>query len=367
MNKNYSHCRVIGIYLSVVFVFFLATPIGADITPTDPYQADALASPDPAVKTWDSSIAYYNNHLIYAGDDNSIYAYNLDTEGSTLVCDLSANANFGFGPAGFFISNDGYLYFIDNGTTTNIYRALLSEEWPVNYESFDTQCDSSIFAFTQNPWTEVIWFASADFFGSGNNMYLYEVNGFSSVTQMASFAAPHGGGNGPLIFKEATTLLYGESVWGGDGYFHLMDSTTGDISTQDYLTFDSGLVGATYGYDNMIYATTGGGKNIYEIQDNEKTQVATTDEDVQGIAFDGTSFFVSEQKSSDSSGEIGFHKLWKDYNGAEAEGDGGAGGCFIQTTVSGSPSQNWNACLLFFILVLIAGIYLAIKLPWTRH
>jgi hypothetical protein len=356
MKKNYSYCKVIGISLSVVLVFLLATPIGADITPTAPYQADnTLGAPDPGVKTWNSSIAYYNNHLIYAGNDNSIYAYNLDTEGSTLVCDLSANANFGFGPAGFFVSNDGYLYFNDNGNTTNIYRALLSEAWPVDEESFDTQCNSSIFTFTQNPWTDVIWFASADFFGGGNNMYLYEVNGFNSATQRASFAKPNGGGNGPIIFKGATTLLYGESIWGGDGYFHLMDSTTGDIITQNYLTFTSGLAGAAYGYDNKIYATTGGGKRIYEIQGADKTQVATTDEDAQGIAFDGTSFYVSEQKSSDFSGAISFHRLWL------PPGDD-SGGCFIGTTSSGSLFQNWSVYLLILILVILAGCYQAIRL-----
>ena len=116
MKKNHSYRKSIGIVLCVFLVFLLATSAVASITPTAPYQADnTLGAPDPAVKTWNSSIAYYNNHLIYAGNDNSIYAYNLDTEGSTLVCDLSANANFGFGPAGFFLTNDGYLYFNDNG------------------------------------------------------------------------------------------------------------------------------------------------------------------------------------------------------------------------------------------------------------
>jgi hypothetical protein len=41
------------------------------------------------------------------------------------------------------------------------------------------------------------------------------------------------------------------------------------------------------------------------------TEVATTDEDAQGMVFDGSSFYISEQKSSDFSGAISFHQLWR--------------------------------------------------------
>jgi len=310
MKNKYKLVKFVLYALIVLLPFLIAIPVGASITPNVPFQASTLAAPNPAVFTWVSSIAYYDGQLIYPGDDRKIYAYDIQTGNSTEVLDLSADPNFGFGPSGFLVSYDNYLYFLDNGNTDKIYRIDLTAAWPPAIESFSTGASGSIFGLTQNPWTDAVWFASADF--PPGNMYLYEMNAsFTTATETASFAQPNGGGNGPIIFKGATTLLYGESVWGGDGYFHLVDSTTGEVTAQDYLTFPGGLAGACYGYNNVIYASSGAGSTIYEIQGAAKTQVATTDEDAQSIVFDGSSFYISEQKSSDFSGAISFHQLWR--------------------------------------------------------
>ena len=370
------YLRLIGMVLIIVSMFMSATPALAAINPEDPYEAQALAAPIPEVYAWNSSIAYYDNQLIYPGPDSDlkIYAYDIPTGNSAEILDLSADPNFGFGPSGFLVSYDNYLYFLDNGNTDNIYRIDLTAAWPPTIESFSTGAPGSIFAFTQNPWTDVIWFASADF-GAGN-MYLYEVNAaFDTATQRASFAKPHGAdaGNGPIIFKGATTLLYGESVYGGNGYFHLVDSTTGDVTAQDYLTFPGGLATACYGYDNVIYATSGAGYTIYEVEGASKTQVATTDEDAQSIVFDGSSFYISEQKSSDASGAISFHKLWDPTaasggnSGGGGGGGGGSGGCFIGTALTDFGFQNWRSHHLMFLVALSLGICLAAWLPASKR
>jgi hypothetical protein len=312
MAKNLFCGKVTGMILIFMLFLITANPAEAAVTPTVPFQASALSDPDPAVFAWNSSIAYYDNWLIYAGADKNIYAYDLDTGLSALVCDTSGLSDPYAAVSGFLVSNDNYLYFHENTfPTTNLYRVDLTDpdNWPADYEELDTGCEGSIFTMTQNPWTDAIWFASADL--GSSTMYLYEVNSaFTGVTQRASFPAPNFGGNGPILFKGATTLLYGESVWGGDGYFHLVDSTTGEVTTPNYLILPGGLAGACYGYNNVIYASTGAGSTIYEIQGTTMTEVATTDEDAQGMVFDGSSFYISEQKSSDFSGAISFHQLW---------------------------------------------------------
>lgn len=311
MKKEYLYRRSLLISLGVVLAIVLANPALAGITPVDTWESEALSDPNPAVFGWVGSIAYYDNQIIYAGNDQKIYAYDLDTENSTELLDLSGDANFSFGPSGFMVSDDNYLYFHDNGNSDKVYRVDLTAAWPASIESFNTGATGSIYAFTQNPWTDAVWFTSADF-GAGN-MHLYEVNAsFDLATQRASFGKPHGenAGNGPIIFKGASTLLYGESVWGGDGYFHLVDSTTGDISTMNYLTFTDGLAAAAYGYDNVIYATTGNGRKIYKINGSAMEGVATTDNDAQGIVFDGISFYVSEMETGLFTGAVSFNALW---------------------------------------------------------
>jgi len=303
---------MILIPLVACLAFLSGTSLWAAITPSDPWQSEALVDPSPAPLTWNSSIAHYGGQLVYPGNDQKVDAYDLETGNSTEILDLSEGANFVFGPSGFLISHDNHLYFHDNGKTGKIYRIDLAATWPPDLESFDTGTSGGIFAFTQNPWTDVIWFSSGDF--PPGSMYLHEVNGaFTIATQRASFPQPHGAGNGPIVFMGPTILLYGESVYLGDGYFHLMDSTTGRITAQDHLVFAGGLAGAAYGYNNVIYATAGGGKTIFEVRGAAKTGVATTHDDAQGMAFDGVSFFVSTQvpfSGEENDGAITFHEIW---------------------------------------------------------
>ena len=310
---------------SLFFIFFINFQVQAVITPSGLYLVQALSDSDPPVMAWNSSLAYYDNHLIYAGSQG-IFAYNLDTEASTLLCDLSANLNFSFGPAGFLVTEDNYLYFTDNGITKRLYRVLLTNNWPLNYEDFDTQSNGTIFSLTQNPWTSAVWFASSAF--GGTTMYLYLVNGgFSSVEEKASFEKSHGvnAGNGPIIFQDETTLFYGESVWGDDGYFHLLNISTGSVTQYNYIIFNGGLAAASYGYEGSIFVTTGNGSAVQKLENGALTTIAETNEDAQGIVFDGTSFFISEQTSSDFSGEISFNALWR------LKPSGGGGGCFINS------------------------------------
>ncbi|MFC1887002.1 hypothetical protein ACFLZM_08090, partial [Thermodesulfobacteriota bacterium] len=292
---------------SLCFNFMVSDHATASITPEPPWQSTTLSAPSPPVKIWNSTVAYYNHQLIYAGNDNKIYAFNIAAETSELVCDLSNDDSFTFGPAGFLVSSDAYLYFHDNGKTTNIYRIQLAGSWPAAYSAFDTQCNGSIYAFTQNPWTNGIWFASAEFEFEGS-MYLYEVApDFNSVSSKPAITKQHNGGSGPIIFLNAGTLLYGESVYLGDGYFHLMDADTGTVSVADYLSFTSGLASAAYGYNHAIYVSTGNGKAVFQISGNTKNQVAITTDSAQGIVFDGASLYVSEM---DDSGKVYFTSLW---------------------------------------------------------
>ena len=271
MKDKCRHPVSICMIFTFVAVLSVSSFACAVVTPTDPsFKARALAEPDPGVFAWTGSIAYYKGKVIYAGDDGNIYAYDAGTSASTVVCDTSALGTLFSSVTGFLVATDHYLYFHDNGNSGNIYRLHLADDWPASYESLDTQCKGFIYAFAQNPWTEGIWFASADI-GAGN-MYLYEVNAaFDNALERAAFAKPHGenAGNGPIIFKGPSTLLYGESVWGGNGYFHLVDSTTGLILEDDYMAFSGGLAGAAYGYNNVIFVTTGGGKGVFEVQGAE--------------------------------------------------------------------------------------------------
>ena len=200
--------------------------------------------------------------------------------------------------------------------TSNIYRLQLSGTWPAHYETLDTGISSAIFAFTENPWTNAIWFSSSDFFGSGNNFYLYEIDaGFTMATLRSSFEKKgDSSGNGPIIFENETTLLYGEAVFGGNGYFHQVNTDTGAVIQADYLTFAGGLGDATYGYNNRIYVTSGGGKSIFEIDGTQQTLLATTDDEARGITFDGTSLFISAMvpfSGSADDGEISLLELWQ--------------------------------------------------------
>ena len=298
-----------------------ASDADAALTPIGPYQAEALPDPEPPVFTFQSSIAYYNNSIIYAGSDGKIYAYDVASNSSALVSDTSSLGNAFAAVTAFMVSSDDYLYFTDNGVTSNIYRLKLTATWPVSAEQrqqLDTGITSSIFAFAENHRTNTVWFCSGDFFVSTDNFYLYEVDtAFTKVTERSSFekpnAQPDGSGNGPLIFSGPDTVLYGEATFSGPGYFHLVNSGTGDVQP-NYLTFAGGLGDAAYGYNNRIYVTSGGGKSIFEIDGTQQTLLATTDDEARGITFDGTSLFISAMvpfSGSADNGEISLLELWQ--------------------------------------------------------
>ena len=290
------------------------------ISPVDPlFRGRALDDPNPPVFTFQSSIAYYNNSIIYAGSDGKIYAYGVDSKSSTLVSDTSSLGTPPYTAAtAFMVSSDDYLYFTDNGDTSNIYRIKLTDQWPARYVPLDTGITSSIFAFAENPWTNTIWFSSGDFFASTDNFYLYEVDtAFTKVTERSSFLKPHwlpdGSGNGPIIFQDPDTVLYGEATFSGTGYFHLVNSSTGDLVEANYLTFAGGLGDVTYGYNNRIYVTSGGGKSIFVIDGTQQTLVATTYDEARGITFGGSSFFISAMvpyAGSNDGGKISLLEFW---------------------------------------------------------
>jgi hypothetical protein len=272
----------------------------AALTPIGPFQAEALPDPDPPVFTFQSSIAYYSNSIIYAGSDGKIYAYDVDTKSSTLVSDTSSLGNAFAAVTAFMVSSDDYLYFTDNGVTSNINRLKLTDSWPVSSVPFNTGIASSIFAFAENPWTNTIWFCSGDFFVSTDNFYLYEVDAaFTKATLRSSFvkpnAQPNGSGNGPIIFNDPDTVLYGEATFSGPGYFHLVNSVTGDLVQANYLTFAGGLGDVTHGYNNRIYVTTGGGKSIFQLRGSaDPLLVGTTDDEARGITYGDAGFYISE-------------------------------------------------------------------------
>jgi hypothetical protein len=306
------------ILVCCAFAGLSATDSSAAITPVAPFQAEALPDPNPPAFDFSSSIAYYNDHLIYAGEDRKIYGYNLATSDSVVISDTSS-LTLGLAAQGFFVSSDGYLYFHDNAVNNNvpqsIYRLKLSDSWPADYETLVTDATSAIFAFTENPWTNAIWFSSSDFFGSGNNYYLYEIDSsFTRATLRSSFAQQHSsGGNGPIIFKGSDTILYGEAVFAGDGFFHLVNSSTGELFQADYLTLTGGLGDATYGYNNRIYATSGGGKAIFELRGSSALlAVGTTDGEARGLSFGDANFYVSEMvpftTGTGDDGKISFNR-----------------------------------------------------------
>ena len=345
------------VFFALLFFALVPAPALAQIAPKSGYEAENLPDPDLAPMPWVSSMAYYDGRLIYAGSDGNVRAFDPDTGVSEIVADLSGDLNFMFGPSGFLVSDDGYLYFGDNGNTKSVYRLWLSDRWPADAHTLATGASGSIFSFAQNPGTHTIWFASADF--GGGNMYLYEVPlAFNSAAvKQAEFTAPHGGGSGPIIFIDATTVLYGESPFGGDGYFHLLDldAAAREVLTVDYLVFDGGLAGAVHGFDDKIYVSTGAGMKVYRIDGPDMKLVATTDQDAQGLAFDGETLFLSLQKpwrNLPDDGEISFGAITEkpDTGG----GGGGGGGCFVRSTAGEIPKAG-----ALSVLLCLAGALLA--------
>jgi hypothetical protein len=375
MKKVGIFIKWVLILVCCAFAGMSASDSSAAITPISPFQAEALPDPNPAAYIYSSSIAYYNNYLIYAGSDYKIYGYNLATNKSDVISDTSSLTSGFTAVQGFFVSSDDYLYFHDNAFEINIpqsiYRLKLSDAWPVAYETLVTDATSAIFAFTENPWTNAIWFSSSDFFGIGDNFYLYEIDSaFISTTLRSTFAKKGGNsGNGPIIFEDETTLLFGESVFGDDGYFHQVDTVTGAVIQADYLTLTGGLVDATYGYNDRIYVTSGAGKTIFELQGSaDPVAIGTTDNDAQGIVYGGDNFYISELVPFSSAADPGKTSLDKFWDASltpalpSGGGGGGGGGCFIDNTDPGDLSQNYVFSHLLFPVVLWLGVGIFVRL-----
>jgi hypothetical protein len=331
----------------------------AGITPEEAYEAEALRNPNPPVFTFQSSIAGYDHFLIYTGSDGKIYAYDIDKKTSELVSDTGSLSTAYAAVQGFCVSSDDYLYFHDNALTSNIYRLKLTDTWPADYETLATGITSAIFAFAENPWNDSIWFSSSDFFGSGSNFYLYQVNSdFQGVTLNVTFAQPNGGGNGPIIFEDKATLLYGEAVFNGNGFFHQVDTAAGAVVQANYLTFAGGLGNATYGTDDRLFVTTGGGKAIFEIDGTQKTRIAKADDEARGIAFDGTHLYISAMvpySASADDGKVSLFRLWEK---SSDEDDAAAAGCFINSADPGvlHPARPLSYLLILMTLCFAIGI-----------
>jgi hypothetical protein len=381
-KKRRNEMKKVGILINWVLIIVCCAIAGlsasdssAAITPVAPFQAEALPDPNPPAYVYSSSIAYYNNYLIYAysdgtGNDGKIYGYNLTTGVSDEISDTSSLTSVFSAPQGFFVSSDDYLYFTDNAVTNNIYRLKLTDTWPTDYMTLATGVSSFIFSFTENPWTNAIWFCSSDF-GSGS-FYLYEIDSaFTTATQRSIFAKKGNlSGNGPIIFEDETTLLYGESVVGDDGYFHQVDTATGAVIQADYLTFTGGLADATYGENDRIYVTSGGGKTIFELQGSaDPLAIGTTDNDAQGIVYGDDNFYISELVpflSGADEGKTSFDKFWDasptPVPPTSSSGGGGGGGCFIDGAGHDALKQNCTISYLLIPVVLLLGIGIFVRL-----
>ncbi len=197
-----------------------------------------------------------------------------------------------------------------------------------------------------------IWFCSADFL-QGNNFYLYVISGeFDDVTLMAQFEKPHSGGNGPMYFEDALSLLYGESPYGGDGYFHRLNIQTSAVNP-NAMTFAGGLAAAERGYNDEVYVTTGAGGKVFRLDGADREEVASLSNGMQaqGLAFLGSQFVLTEM---DELGAVSFHRLWHpdpesigepvEEPDSDGGSGGGGGGCALG---AGAPGLEW--------LLLLAG------------
>lgn len=363
--------RIVVVWVLVLsWCAMVGMPAGdalAGITPEDAYKAEALRNPNPPVFTFHSSIAIFNNDLIYAGNDGKIYAYDVVGKTSTLVSDTSLLSMPFATIQGFYVSSDDYLYFHDNAIFYNIYRLKLTDAWPAAYETLVTGFENRpIFGFAENPVTGTIWFSASDFFGAGNNFYLYQISSdFQSISLNLTFPQPNSGGNGPsiagngpIIFEDETTLLYGEAVIGGNGYFHRIDTDSKRIIQKDYLTFSDGLGDATYGTDDRLFVTTGGGKAIFEIDGTQKTRIATADDETRGIAFDGTDLYISAMVPYSGSTDDGKVSLFKLREKSSDEDVTAAAGCFINSADPGilHPTRPLSYLLILMTLCFAIGI-----------
>jgi hypothetical protein len=110
MKKFRIFIKWVLILVCCAFAGMSASDSSAAITPIDPFQAEALPDPNPAVFTFQSSIAYYNNFLIYAAVTGK-FTLMISTGTSTLVSDTSSLSTHLPLLQGFMVSSDDYLYF----------------------------------------------------------------------------------------------------------------------------------------------------------------------------------------------------------------------------------------------------------------
>jgi len=313
-----------------------------------PYALRNLPDPAPAVMTWHSSIAYYNGGIIYAGNDGKIWSMNVATGTSTLVCDTSSLSSAWNAPYGFAVVRGDHLYFHDNGANpARLYRLDLAGVWPRaigDVEILNTGAAGTIFSIAQNRFTGTVWFTSASNTALGDpetRIYLYEVNNtFAAATQRASFLPPNGGGSGPVVFAGSQTALVGEAVFGADGYFHLVNTATGAVTVENFMTFEGGLAAAVNGYGNAIYAVSGNGQRLYRIEENRKILIQTLPDGAWSLAFDGQELFVAAMDGLDwaAGGAVSFLAL-----------DGGSQLVAEVNLPDAAPApENWNGSIGYY-------------------
>ena len=68
MKKVQIIVKWVLILVCCAFAGMSASDSSAALTPISPFQAEALTDPNPPAYLYSSSIAYYNNYLIYAGE-----------------------------------------------------------------------------------------------------------------------------------------------------------------------------------------------------------------------------------------------------------------------------------------------------------
>ena len=94
----------------------------------------------------------------------------------------------------------------------------------------------------------------------------------------------------------------------------------------------------------MVYAANGGGKKIYNILGQTKTEVGSTSQDAQSLAFSGNTLYVSEMNLA--TGAINFNSLWRKNIAYD-----------IQKLAGPTPAPlSWNSSIAYYNgLILYVG------------
>ena len=125
---------------------------------------------------------------------------------------------------------------------------------------------------------------------------------------------------------------------------------------------------ATYGDNDRIYVTSGGGKTIFELQGSaDPLAIGTTDNDAQGIVYGDDNFYISELVLSGADpGKTSLDKFWDasptPVPPLTSSGGGGGGGCFIDSAGHHALKQNCTISYLLFPVVLLLGIGIFVRL-----